>query len=84
MQTVAVKLSGFDVAQGFRLLSPTGKLDFAHHLIDADGDAKALAVVFELLASEALSYSSEAQQAVDVIRLALNAASSDQIVNKAA
>jgi len=83
MQTVSVKLSGFDVAQGFKLLSPTDNLDFAHHLI-LDGDAKALAVVFELLASEALSYSSEAQQAVDVIRLALNAASSDQIVNKAA
>ena len=72
MQTVAVKLNGLDVAHGFALLSPHGKLECFHELFNVDPNE--MAVAFETIAAEASGYSDDAQATVDIIRNAFNTA----------
>lgn len=75
MQTVAVKLTAYDLAQGFRLLSAQEKLAFPDELHSAYKDnLQELTRDFEVMAYEAKGYSDESQKAVDVIRDAFNIA----------
>lgn len=75
MQTVAVKLTAYDLAQGLRLLSAQEKLTFPDELHNAYKDSlPEMARDFEIMAYEAKGYSDESQKAVDVIRDALNIA----------
>jgi len=82
MQTVAVKLSGYDTAHALRLLSPKDTLDFYHHLFNTYGSVAEMVAAFERAANEAAGYSDEAKKSVDIMRDAFNSALSLEDIKK--